>query len=188
MGLHKSSRDVLKEGEVDAELQDTQPESEIGTQVPVHSNGVPVGRTSYIYETHRGLKSRHIQLIALGGSIGTGLFVGTGTTLSLAGPAPLFMCKSHRSSSGTGTYWHSLRGNICHRLDCGSKPSRDDNLSPCRRSLRSILCPPLLRTLPGLCGRLELLVLVRHAGCCRSIRCQCCYRLLAESSVRSHRN
>lgn len=42
--------------------------------------------------TKRGLKSRHIQLIALGGCIGTGLFVGTGSTLSLVGPAPLFMC------------------------------------------------------------------------------------------------
>ena len=46
--------------------------------------------------TQRGLKSRHIQLIALGGCIGTGLFVGTGATLSLAGPAPLFMCMSSR--------------------------------------------------------------------------------------------
>ena len=44
-------------------------------------------------QTHRGLKSRHIQLLALGGSIGTGLFVGTGSTLSLVGPAPLFLCK-----------------------------------------------------------------------------------------------
>lgn len=42
--------------------------------------------------TKRSLKSRHIQLIALGGCIGTGLFVGTGSTLSLVGPAPLFMC------------------------------------------------------------------------------------------------
>ena len=41
--------------------------------------------------TQRGLKSRHIQLIALGGCIGTGLFVGSGSTLSLVGPAPLFM-------------------------------------------------------------------------------------------------
>ncbi|KAL8852919.1 MAG: hypothetical protein Q9221_002169 [Calogaya cf. arnoldii] len=40
--------------------------------------------------TQRGLKSRHIQLIALGGCIGTGLFVGTGATLSTAGPAALF--------------------------------------------------------------------------------------------------
>ena len=28
--------------------------------------------------TQRGLKSRHVQLIALGGAIGTGLFVGSG--------------------------------------------------------------------------------------------------------------
>jgi amino acid transporter len=34
----------------------------------------------------RGLKSRHIQFIALGGTIGTGLFVGIGGALSKAGP------------------------------------------------------------------------------------------------------
>ncbi|KAI7340779.1 histidine permease [Hortaea werneckii] len=37
--------------------------------------------------TKRGLKSRHAQMIALGGSIGTGLFVGTGRTLATGGPA-----------------------------------------------------------------------------------------------------
>ena len=41
--------------------------------------------------TRRGLKSRHVQLIALGGCIGTGLFVGSGSTLSLTGGANLFM-------------------------------------------------------------------------------------------------
>lgn len=87
--------DAVSELEVDAELQDVHHESEIGTQVPVDGSGVrPRGRILYTFQTHRGLKSRHIQLIALGGSIGTGLFVGTGTTLSLAGPAPLFMCTS----------------------------------------------------------------------------------------------
>lgn len=40
---------------------------------------------------HQGLKSRHIQLIALGGSIGTGLFVGTSSTLHECGPAGLFI-------------------------------------------------------------------------------------------------
>ncbi|KAG6040816.1 hypothetical protein E4U41_006987 [Claviceps citrina] len=39
----------------------------------------------------RGLKSRHIQFLALGGAIGTGLFVGSGNILSATGPAPLFM-------------------------------------------------------------------------------------------------
>lgn len=35
----------------------------------------------------KGLKNRHIQLIALGGSIGTGLFLGVSQTIQLAGPA-----------------------------------------------------------------------------------------------------
>lgn len=35
----------------------------------------------------RGLKNRHIQLIALGGAIGTGLFYGSAKTIQLAGPA-----------------------------------------------------------------------------------------------------
>lgn len=40
------------------------------------------------YETtQRGLKSRHAQMIALGGTIGTGLFVGAGQTLHRGGPA-----------------------------------------------------------------------------------------------------
>lgn len=37
----------------------------------------------------RGLKNRHIQLIALGGAIGTGLFLGIGQTIKMAGPAVL---------------------------------------------------------------------------------------------------
>jgi aromatic amino acid transport protein AroP len=41
-------------------------------------------------ETHtlkRGLSNRHIQLIALGGAVGTGLFLGVAETIKLAGPA-----------------------------------------------------------------------------------------------------
>ncbi len=34
----------------------------------------------------RGLTNRHIQLIALGGAIGTGLFLGIGPAAVLAGP------------------------------------------------------------------------------------------------------
>lgn len=37
----------------------------------------------------RGLKSRHVQLIAIGGTIGTGLFLGAGQSIHLAGPAIL---------------------------------------------------------------------------------------------------
>ncbi|USS84690.1 amino acid permease [Fructilactobacillus myrtifloralis] len=38
---------------------------------------------------NRGLKNRHIQLIALGGTIGTGLFLGSGESISLTGPSIL---------------------------------------------------------------------------------------------------
>ena len=38
---------------------------------------------------HKSLKNRHIQLIALGGAIGTGLFYGSSDSISLAGPAIL---------------------------------------------------------------------------------------------------
>ena len=38
---------------------------------------------------HRGLEARHIELIALGGTIGVGLFMGAGSTLKWAGPSVL---------------------------------------------------------------------------------------------------
>jgi D-serine/D-alanine/glycine transporter len=37
----------------------------------------------------RGLKNRHVQLIAIGGAIGTGLFLGAGKSIHLAGPSIL---------------------------------------------------------------------------------------------------
>ncbi len=42
-------------------------------------------------QLRRGLSNRHIQLIAIGGAIGTGLFMGSGKTISLAGPAVLLV-------------------------------------------------------------------------------------------------
>ncbi|KYC70412.1 amino acid permease [Bacillus coagulans] len=38
-------------------------------------------------ELSRGLKNRHIQLIAIGGAIGTGLFLGSGKSIHFAGPS-----------------------------------------------------------------------------------------------------
>ena len=41
-------------------------------------------------DLQRKLSNRHLQLIAIGGAIGTGLFMGSGKTISLAGPSVLF--------------------------------------------------------------------------------------------------
>ena len=41
--------------------------------------------------TKRGLSSRHVQLMAIAGSIGTALFVGIGSPLSTAGPLSLVL-------------------------------------------------------------------------------------------------
>lgn len=41
--------------------------------------------------TQRGLSPRHVQLMAIGGSIGVGLWVGIGSVLSRAGPLSLLL-------------------------------------------------------------------------------------------------
>ncbi|TCB74360.1 amino acid permease [Acinetobacter sp. ANC 3781] len=43
------------------------------------------------HELQRKLSNRHLQLIAIGGAIGTGLFMGSGKTISLAGPSILII-------------------------------------------------------------------------------------------------
>ncbi len=40
----------------------------------------------------RGLKNRHIQLIALGGAVGTGLFLGIATTIQMAAICFTWLC------------------------------------------------------------------------------------------------
>lgn len=42
----------------------------------------------------RGLSARQVQMIAIGGTIGTGLFLGTGRSLASGGPASMLICYS----------------------------------------------------------------------------------------------
>lgn len=46
-----------------------------------------MGRNNRSNDLHKGLKNRHVQMIALGGAIGTGLFYGSASAIGLAGPA-----------------------------------------------------------------------------------------------------
>ncbi|RYP92134.1 hypothetical protein DL770_001715 [Monosporascus sp. CRB-9-2] len=57
----------------------------------VHIRGL---ETSAETSLHRGLKARHITMIAIGGAIGTGLIIGTGKALAQAGPGSIFISYS----------------------------------------------------------------------------------------------
>lgn len=41
--------------------------------------------------TMRALSNRHVQMIAIGGTIGTGLFLGSGSTISKTGPSVMLI-------------------------------------------------------------------------------------------------
>ncbi|WRT64945.1 uncharacterized protein IL334_001885 [Kwoniella shivajii] len=55
-----------------------------------HSKATEVGKGG-VGTTQRRLNRRHVTFIGIGGGIGTGLFIGTGSALAKAGPAGLFM-------------------------------------------------------------------------------------------------
>ncbi|KAI2631468.1 proline-specific permease [Hypomontagnella submonticulosa] len=62
-------------------------------RIASNENEIEIGEVNLRsrHQLQRGLKSRHIQFLALGGAIGTGLFIGSGAILATTGPAPLFM-------------------------------------------------------------------------------------------------
>ncbi|KAL1599605.1 general amino acid permease agp2 [Paraconiothyrium brasiliense] len=75
---------------------------EKGVKVDQENNGLPEYRRNSIAvsvktvrdSTHRKLKPRHIQLIGIGGTIGTALYVQIGRGLMNGGPASLFLAFS----------------------------------------------------------------------------------------------
>ena len=50
-----------------------------------HDRHVESSRHDPSTELHRGLKARQVSMIAIGGAIGTGLIIGTGSALAKAG-------------------------------------------------------------------------------------------------------
>lgn len=82
--------------ETDPEAQ--RPDTDIHP-VPTHGSGgadhdaakLDAQEQRHLGTLDRKLKSRHVQFLALSGAIGTGLFVGSGQVLSLAGPLSAFL-------------------------------------------------------------------------------------------------
>ncbi|KAI8659067.1 Amino acid permease [Fusarium sp. Ph1] len=86
-GVGTIDRDVApitsdKDGEPHAQASDSR-SLEIGTTLPIRNE-----------QTHRGFKPCHSQMIALGGSIGTALFIATGLVLRTGGPCFLLVAYS----------------------------------------------------------------------------------------------
>lgn len=90
---------------------------------------------------HKGLSNRQVQMIGIGGAIGTGLFLGAGGRLASAGPAFLFsvlvVIGFHYP---TGTYtvgtlviivpalllgWYAVRGRVRELARQGSNQSAE---------------------------------------------------------------
>lgn len=61
------------------------------TKLGEEGNAKAAAAFSELTSTKRGLKQRHVQMIALAGTIGTGLFLGTGRALAQGGPLGILL-------------------------------------------------------------------------------------------------
>ncbi|KAJ8521185.1 hypothetical protein ONZ45_g2094 [Pleurotus djamor] len=71
--------------------------AEAETPVPVDDDVLPlppVDQDTRAHGLQRGLSARQVQMIAIAGTIGTGLFLGTGRSLAQGGPAAMLICYS----------------------------------------------------------------------------------------------
>ncbi len=81
-------------------LSGTQSQASYGLARPnepnnAHENNPERSNTSsHSTKLQRGLSARQVQMIAIAGTIGTGLFLGTGRSLAQGGPASMLICYS----------------------------------------------------------------------------------------------
>lgn len=84
-GFDKGGVETVSSGSKWTDFKDSFKRKEGVSQIPT---GVP-GEGPPQEALSRRLKSRHLQMIAIGGAIGTGLFVGSGSALANGGPGSL---------------------------------------------------------------------------------------------------
>lgn len=75
---------TLKNADVDHEAWPEEREQPAGA--------LPVPPADTHHGLHRGLSARQVSMIAIAGTIGTGLFLGTGRSLAQGGPASMLIC------------------------------------------------------------------------------------------------
>jgi amino acid permease len=68
------------------------PDSQSLPQVQAGATLTPKHDKQFASRLHRGLSARQVQMIAIAGTIGTGLFLGTGRSLAQGGPASVLVC------------------------------------------------------------------------------------------------
>ncbi len=72
----------------------TNPQEALNTEGPRDDparGAAPAGPAGEEQELQRGLSNRHLQLMALGGAIGTGMFMGSSKTINQAGPSSMLV-------------------------------------------------------------------------------------------------
>lgn len=83
------------DGRPDTKSKTTSDDVEAGSLVdegPVAVGALPVPPVDKHHGLHRGLSARQVSMIAIAGTIGTGLFLGTGRSLAQGGPASMLLC------------------------------------------------------------------------------------------------
>ncbi|KAM4057547.1 amino acid permease [Hirsutella rhossiliensis] len=70
---------------------DTEKGSDSFQQTAYENENIQGLETSPETALHRGLKARHISMIAIGGALGTGLLVNSGKGLAQSGPGSIFI-------------------------------------------------------------------------------------------------
>src|SRR5688500_5456837 len=80
-----ASHDENKHGETSSLHNEKVERTQSGT------DSVMQGTVTHTSQLHRNLGNRQIQLIAIGGSVGTAVFVSIGTGLAHGGPGSLFL-------------------------------------------------------------------------------------------------